>query len=292
MKKKLTKFASVFCAAALCAAAVSGCSGNGTFDDTQAGASAPAPASSAGESGAASAVSGSHVEKIKAAGKIVMVTNAEFEPFEYHDSDKIIGIDADISQKIADKLGVKLEITDIAFDSCIPSLQSGKADFCAAGMTATPDREQNVDFTDSYFNASQAIIVKKGNAGIKTGKDLDGKVVGVQTGTTGDIYCTNEKGENDIHVQEVKRYNKGLDAVADLATGRIDAVVIDNYPAEKLTAKNPDKIEKLPEPLTQEEYAIALPKGSDLKDSVNEVLKELKDSGELDNIISQYIKAE
>lgn len=294
MKKKWMKWTSVFCAATICAAALAGCGGNGTFDDTASAGAAPSSeaASAAQESAAASAVSGSQVDKIKAAGKIVMVTNAEFEPFEYHDGDKIVGIDVDISQKIADKLGVKLEITDIAFDSCIPSIQSGKADFTAAGMTATEDRKKNVDFSDTYFNASQAIIVKKGDTKIKSAKDLDGKVVGVQTGTTGDTYCTNEKGENDIHVQEVKRYNKGMDAVSDLATGRLDAVVIDNYPAEKLVAKNPDKVEKLSEPLTEEEYAIAVPKGSDLKNTINEVLKDLKSSGELDKIISKYIQAE
>lgn len=158
------------------------------------------------------------LDEIKSSGKIIMATNAEFEPFEFKDGNEVVGIDPEIAQKIADKLGVELEISDIAFDSCIPAVNTGKADFVAAGMTATEDRKKNVDFTDTYFDASQAIIVSN-DSDIATGKDLDGKVVGVQTGTTGDIYCTNEKGENDISVKEVKRYSKGMDAVSDLIAG-------------------------------------------------------------------------
>lgn len=228
------------------------------------------------------------VEAIKKAGKIQMTTNAEFEPFEYKDGDEIVGIDIDLSQAIADKLGVKLEVSDIAFDSLIPSMNAGKADFIAAGMTATEDRKKNVDFSDPYFNASQAIIVAK-DSDIKTRGDLNGKTVGVQQGTTGDTYCTNDDGSSDVKVKEVKRYPKGMDAVSDLIAGRLDAVVIDDYPAEKLAAKNADKVVKLDDALTEEEYAIAMPKGSDLVDVVNGVIKDLKDSGELNKIIDKYI---
>ena len=228
------------------------------------------------------------VEAIKKAGKIQMTTNAEFEPFEYKDGDEIVGIDIDLSQAIADKLGVKLEVSDIAFDSLIPSMNAGKADFIAAGMTATEDRKKNVDFSDPYFNASQAIIVAK-DSDIKTREDLNGKTVGVQQGTTGDTYCTNDDGSSDVKVKEVKRYPKGMDAVSDLIAGRLDAVVIDDYPAEKLAAKNADKVVKLDDALTEEEYAIAMPKGSDLVDVVNGVIQDLKDSGELNKIIDKYI---
>ena len=228
------------------------------------------------------------VEAIKKAGKIQMTTNAEFEPFEYKDGDEIVGIDIDRSQAIAAKRGVKLEVSDIAFDSLIPSMNAGKADFIAAGMTATEDRKKNVDFSDPYFNASQAIIVAK-DSDIKTREDLNGKTVGVQQGTTGDTYCTNDDGSSDVKVKEVKRYPKGMDAVSDLIAGRLDAVVIDDYPAEKLAAKNADKVVKLDDALTEEEYAIAMPKGSDLVDVVNGVIKDLKDSGELNKIIDKYI---
>ena len=236
----------------------------------------------------ASAAAGSAVETIKENGKVIMMTNAEFEPFEFKDGDAFAGIDIEISQKIADELGVELEISDIAFDSLIPSLNAGKADFIAAGMTATEDRRKNVDFSNSYFNASQSIIVLKDSA-IAGRADLNDKVVGVQQGTTGDVYCTNEDGSSDVKVKEVRRYPKGMDAVSDLIAGRLDAVVIDDFPATKLVEKNADKIMKLEEALTEEEYAIALPKGSDLTEVVNKVIDDLNSSGEMDKIVSQYI---
>ena len=229
---------------------------------------------------------------IQNAGKLVMATNAEFEPFEFKDGDEVVGIDIEISQKIAEKLGVELEVSDIAFDTLITALQSGKADIVAAGMTADEDRKKNVDFSDPYFNASQAIIVAN-DSDIVSRTDLNGKTVGVQLGTTGDKYCTNEDGENDITVAEVKRYSKGMEAVSDLIAGRIDAVVIDNFPAEKLVEKNSDKVKKLDEALTSEEYALAMPKGStELQKMVNEVLKEMQASGEMDEIVGKYISAE
>ena len=94
-------------------------------------------------------------------GTLVMATNAEFEPYEYHDGEDIVGIDADIAQAICDKLGYELQIEDMEFDSILAAVNSGKADFGAAGMTVTDDRKENVDFTDTYANASQVIIVKK-----------------------------------------------------------------------------------------------------------------------------------
>lgn len=230
-------------------------------------------------------------EAVKAAGKVIMTTNAEFEPFEYKDNDAIVGIDVEIANKIAEKLGVELEIADIAFDSLIPSLNAGKADFIAAGMTATDERRKNVDFSEPYFNASQTIIVAV-DSEIATREDLNDKVVGVQQGTTGDIYCTNEDGSSDIKVKEVRRYPKGMDAVSDLITGRLDAVVIDNFPANKLVEKNPDKIKLLEDAMTEETYAIAVPLGSDLLTTIDEVIAELKESGDMDEIVSGYLGEE
>ena len=94
-------------------------------------------------------------------GKLVMATNAEFEPWEYHDGEAIVGIDVDIAQAICDKLGYELEVADMEFDAILPAVQSGKADFGAAGMTVNEERLESVDFTDTYANASQVIIVKK-----------------------------------------------------------------------------------------------------------------------------------
>ena len=230
----------------------------------------------------------SSVEKIKSDGFVTMATNAEFEPFEYKDGDKFLGIDIDISNKVAEKLGVDLKINDVAFDSIITELSSGKANFSAAGMTADEDRKKNVDFSDSYFDATQAIIVLK-DSSIKSRTDLNGKKVGVQQGTTGDKFCTNEDGSSDVKVASTERYAKGVDAVTDLINGKIDAVVIDDFPATKFIEKNPDKIVKLNEALTVEKYALAVKKGdAEMLKTVNEVISEMKSSGELDKIIEKY----
>lgn len=228
------------------------------------------------------------VETAKANGYITLATNAEFEPFEYKDGNDFEGIDIEIAKKIAEKLDVELKIHDIAFDSLIAELKAGKADFVAAGMTADDDRRKNADFSDSYFNASQAIVVMK-DSDIKSREDLNGKKVGVQSGTTGDKYCTNEDGSSDVKDISVQRYSKGVDAVQDLISGRVDAVVIDDFPATKFVEKNSDKIQKLSDALTVEEYAIAVQKGnSEMVKVINEVLAEMKNSGELDQIIDKY----
>ena len=252
--------------------------------------SAPAASSSEAASGASSAASSAAVSTITS-GTITMSTNAEFEPFEYKDGDKIIGIDADIANAIAKKTGNQLKINDVDFDSLIMELQTNKCDFVAAGMTVTDDRKKNVDFSDPYFDATQSIIVPKGSS-IKSRSDLNGKNVGVQQGTTGDSYCTNEDGTGDIKVGSVKRYNKGADAITDLLSGRLDAVVIDDFPATKFVSKNSDKLVKLSDALTVEHYAIAVKKGNTaLLDSINSTLKDMKSSGELDKIINNYKSA-
>ena len=226
---------------------------------------------------------------IQKSGKLVMATNAEFEPFEYHDGNEIVGIDIDISEKIAEKLGVELEVLNLEFDALIPALQGGKADMIAAGMTADEDRKKNVDFSESYYNAAQVIIVTK-DSPITGPADLAGKTVGVQQGTTGDKYCTNEDGESEYTVGEVKRYSKGMEAVSDLMAGRLDAVVIDSFPADKFVEKNSDTLQVLEEALTEyEECAIAVPKANkEHLDKINEVIREMKESGELEQIVNQY----
>jgi ABC-type amino acid transport substrate-binding protein len=228
------------------------------------------------------------IEKIKADGYVTMSTNAEFEPFEFKDGDNFTGIDIDISNKVAEKLGVKLKINDVAFSALTMELNTGKADFVAAGMTEDPDKKKNVDFSEAYFDASQSIIVQKGSP-IKTRTDLNGKKVGVQNGTTSDKYCTNEDGTSDIKVAFTERYSKSADAITDLMNGKIDAVVVDDYPAKKFVEKNADKLVKLNEALTVEKYAIAVKKGdAEMLKIVNEVLKDLKSSGELNKIFEKY----
>jgi polar amino acid transport system substrate-binding protein len=234
----------------------------------------------------------STVDQIKKNGYVTMSTEATFEPFEYMDGGKFAGIDVEISQKVADKLGVKLKINNVKFDSLINELQSNKANFVAAGMTATEDRKKNVDFSNTYFKAAQSIIVKKGSTNIAKPADLAGKVVGVQQGTTGDTYCTDEDKKNNVNVKTVKRFDTAVDAVSDLMKGNVDAVVIDNFPAEKLVSKNSDKITKLSDALTVEEYAIAVKKGdTEMLKAVNDVLSQMQSDGSLDKLIEKYKSA-
>ena len=163
--------------------------------------------------------------------QLIMATNAEFPPYEFHEGDQIVGIDAEIAQAIADEVGAELVIEDMAFDSVLASVQTGKADMGIAGLTITEDRLQNVDFSTPYATAAQVIIVKEGSA-IETPDDLAGKNIGVQLGTTGDIYA------DDIEDANIERYNKGFEAVQALLQDKVDAVIIDNEPAKVFVSQN------------------------------------------------------
>ena len=217
--------------------------------------------------------------------KLVMATNAEFPPYEFYEGKEVVGIDADIAAAVAEEMGMELEIEDMAFDSIITAVTSGKADFGAAGMTVTEERQRSVDFTDTYATATQVIIVKEDSA-IAGPDDLTGKKIGVQLGTTGDIYA------DDIEDATVERYNKGFEAVQALQQGKIDAVVIDGEPAKEFV-KEAEGLKILDEAFTEEEYAIAVKKGNDeLKEKINDALANLKESGKLDEIVAKYISAD
>ena len=226
-------------------------------------------------------------------GTLVMATNAEFPPYEYHEGDEIVGIDAEIAAAIAEKLGMELQIEDMAFDSLIPAIQSNKADMVLAGMTVTEDRLENVNFSDSYATGVQVVIVKE-DSDIKSVDDLfaDGAnhSIGVQTATTGDIYCTGDI--EDAGLGTVERYNKGADAVQALLAGKIDCVVIDSQPAKEFVEAN-EGLTILDTEYAVEDYAIALNKdNTELLDKVNAALKELTDDGTIQSILDKYITAE
>lgn len=165
-------------------------------------------------------------------GKLIMATNAFFQPYEYHEGDAIVGIDPEIAKAVADKLGLELVIEDVEFDSIIAGVQAGKYDIGCAGMTITEDRLLSVNFSTPYATGVQSVIVVEGSEITDVDKLLEGNYkVGVQTGTTGDIYITEEIGED-----RVERFAKGNDAVIALQSGKIDAVVIDNEPAKAFVA--------------------------------------------------------
>ena len=285
MKKNVLVLAAAVCMAA----ALTACgSSNSTAETTAAAAETTTADTAAGstDTAADTAADTSAAEETEGAGgKIVMVTNAEFPPYEYHENNTIVGIDADIARAIADQMGMELEIQDMAFESLIPAIQSGKADFAAAGMTVNEERLRNVDFTETYAEAAQVIIVKEGSA-IAAPADLTGKKIGVQTGTTGDIYA------DDVENAEVQRFNKGMEAVMALTQDKLDAVIIDREPA-KVFVKENEGLKILDEAFTEEEYAIAIKKGNtELLEKMNAAIKELKESGELQKIVDKYITAE
>lgn len=219
------------------------------------------------------------------AQKLIMCTNAEFPPYEYKEGGQFAGIDVECARLIGSKLGYEVEILDIAFDSLIPTVMSGKADFAMAGMTVTEDRLKNIDFTHTYQTAVQTIVVPS-NSNIESADDLSDKKIGVQTGTTGDIYCTGDFGEDAI-----ERYSKIIDGFQAMKSGKIDACVVDDQVAKSIVAADSGSFKILETAYANEEYAIAVKKGNtELLNKLNSVIDEIKSNGELKKIIDKYIK--
>ncbi len=217
---------------------------------------------------------------------IKMGTNAAFPPYEYKEGDAFVGIDVEIAEAIAAELGMTLEIVDMEFDSIITSVQQGEVDFGMAGMTVTDERLLEVDFTSSYATGVQSVIVVEGSE-IATIDDLAGKKIGVQLGTTGDIYASDDYGSDNV-----TQYGKGADAVIALKGGDVDAVIIDNEPAKAFVAEN-EGLKILDTDYAIEDYAIAIKKeNTDLLDKINAALETLTENGTIDTIIGKYIKAE
>ena len=220
------------------------------------------------------------------AGKLIMGTNAAFPPYEYYEGDKIVGIDAEVAALIAEKLGMELEIKDMDFGGIISAVQNGVVNIGMAGMTVNEERLLSVDFSTSYAQGIQVVIVKE-NSGIATLDDLAGKLIGVQEATTGDIYSTDDFGE-----ENVKRYTNGAAAVAALQSGIVDAVIIDNEPAKAFVAANKG-LTILETAYAEEDYAIAIAKGNtELLNKINNALAELTADGSIQAIVDKYIPAE
>lgn len=175
-------------------------------------------------------------ENAEGKAELHMATNAQFPPYEYYEGEEIVGIDAEFAAAIADKLDMKLVIDDMDFDAVITAVQTKKADMGMAGLTVTPDRKKQVNFSDSYATGIQSVIVPEGSD-IKIVDDLyaDGAeyLIGTQKGTTGDIYA-----EDDFGADRVMKYASGNEAVQALITGKIDCVIIDNEPAKAYVEAN------------------------------------------------------
>ena len=254
-------------------------------------ASSEAASSDAASSEAASSEAASETETAELStvepGKLIMSTNAAFPPYEMTtDSGEFEGIDIETAQAIADKLGLELQIDDMDFDVALLAVQQGKSDMVMAGVTVTDERQNVMDFTDSYATGIQSIIVKE-DSDIASVDDLAGKKIGTQRGTTGYLYCSDDFGD-----ENVVAYDDGLTAVQMLNNGQVDCVVIDNAPAKEFIAANPG-LKLLDTAYVEESYAIGVGKGNtELKDAINTALEELKADGTLQAIVDKYITAE
>jgi polar amino acid transport system substrate-binding protein len=286
MKKAL----SLMTAAAL-VLSLAACGSTASSAASSEAASPEAASSDAASSEAASSEAASETETAELStvepGKLIMSTNAAFPPYEMTtDSGEFEGIDIETAQAIADKLGLELQIDDMDFDAALLAVQQGKSDMVMAGVTVTDERQNVMDFTDSYATGIQSIIVKE-DSDIASVDDLAGKKIGTQRGTTGYLYCSDDFGD-----ENVVAYDNGLTAVQMLNNGQVDCVVIDNAPAKEFIAANPG-LKLLDTAYVEESYAIGIGKGNtELKDAINTALEELKADGTLQAIVDKYITAE
>lgn len=217
--------------------------------------------------------------------KLVMGTNAAFPPFEYLEGDAVVGVDADLMAAIAKELGLTLEISDMEFDSLPTALANGQIDIIAAGFTVNPDREETMDFSTPYYTAAQTIIISKDSA-FTSADDLKDKLIGVQSGTTGQFAA-----EELTSTDNIKGFANGMLAVEALKNGQVDAVIIDNNPAKAYGDANIDTLKLIEGQFPNEDYAFAVKKGNAvLLKKINEALIKIKSNGTFDEIISKYVK--
>ena len=236
------------------------------------------------------------------ANTLTMATNAAFPPYEYIEGDKIVGIDAEIAAAIAEKLGMELNIVDTEFDSIIAGVTTGKFDMGMAGMTVTEDRLKSVNFSETYAKGVQVVIVKEdfeyeSYEDFYTGYDdegnptgvIDGIKIGVQQGTTGDIYASDTPEKGGFGEDRVTSFNSGAEAVLALTTGKVDCVIIDNEPAKNYVAAN-EGLKILDTSYAEEDYAIAIAKDNEeLLEKINKALDELTKDGTVAKIVEKYI---
>ena len=213
---------------------------------------------------------------------LVMVTEAGFAPYEYYENGEIVGVDVDIAREIARKLGKELEIKDVAFDSIVNEVKTGKADFGAAGISYNEERAEEVDFTINYATSKQIIVVRE-NSNISKKEDLENLTIAVQLGSVGDSYVT-QNYEN----AKIIRQKKYLAAIEDLKTGKADCVVMDELPAKAILKENTN-LKILDTELFTDSYGMIVKKGNkELLDAINEVLQQLLDEGKIEEYIINH----
>lgn len=220
--------------------------------------------------------------------EIIMATEAGFAPYEYMKGNEVVGIDVDIANAIAEKMGKKLVIQNMDFDAALIAVQQGKVDMAIAGISVTDERSKVMDFSENYVDSTEVVVVKADAPAVteSTGEALKDKVVAVQQGNIADLWCSNK---DNTEPKEVRRYTKFALAAEDLKAGKVDCIVMDELPAKDLVAANPELKILEGEALFQDQYAVAVKKGNkEVLDQVNEVVKDLKESGKIDEFIASH----
>ena len=293
----------------LLTATLAGCGNSGSGSsttDTSSASSTASQSSTAEDSSAAEGETSSEASATEAGdygefttieeGKLIMSTNAQFPPYEMvadgegFNGTGFEGIDVEIASAIADKLGLELQIDDMEFDSALLAVQNNTADVMLAGLSYSEERDEVVDFTDSYATGVQVVIVKDGSD--VTMDNLGEKMIGTQRGTTGYIYASDTPENGGYGEDHVLAYDNGATAVQALMNGQIDAVIIDEAPAKEFVAAN-EGLTILPGNWVEEQYCAAVDEGNTaLQNAINTALNELMDDGTVDEIIAKYISAE
>ena len=271
--------------AVVMALGLSACGGNNSAASSSA-------AGSVSGSASGSASNGDPAFTTVTPGKLTMSTNASFPPYEMvADDGSFEGIDIEVAGAIAEKLGLELQVDDMGFDAALQAAQTGKSDMVMAGVTVTEERQAVMDFSNSYANGVQVVIVKEGSP-IQTVDDLaNANMIGCQMGTTGYTFCSDTPENGGFGEDHVTPYDDGAAAVQALMNGQIDAVVIDNKPAQEYVAANPG-LKILDGDFTNEDYAIGVAKGNTaLLDAINGALEELTNDGTIQSIVDKYISA-
>lgn len=226
-------------------------------------------------------------------GKLILSTNSDFPPYDIlADDGSFEGIDYEVAGKLAEKLGLELVINDMGFDAALLAVQNGQSDIVMAGVTVNEDRQAVMDFTDSYATGVQVVIVKEGSD--VTMDNLGDYMIGTQLGTTGYLFASDTPENGGYGEDHVIGYEGGATAVQALIQGQVDAVIIDNLPAQEYVAANAGKgLTILDGEWVVEDYAIGVKKGNTaLVEAINEAMAELKADGTFQQIVDKYIKAD
>lgn len=226
--------------------------------------------------------------KSKTEDTLVVGTEPGFAPYEYMDGNEVVGIDMDIAQAIADAMGKKLEIKSMDFDGALLAVQQGKVDLVAAGVSIDEERQKVMDFSNEYVSSTEVVVVNGDNPAVTGVDDLNDKIIGVQQGNIADFYVSNV---DNVTAKEVKRYTKFNQAAEDLKNGKIDCIVMDQYPAIELVGSNA-ALKILDGVLFEDKYAIAVKKGNkELLDEINKVIDQLIADGKIEEFTTKHTEA-